>query len=283
MKGKLYIVGTPIGNLEDITLRALNTLKDVDLIAAEDTRVTLKLLNHYNIKKPLISYREQIKNNAHPKILNLLNEGKSIAFVSDAGMPVISDPGFELISFLNENNIETSVIPGPSALTSAICLSSINCENFLFLGFLKRDENEKILKLSSLKSLPFPLVIYESPKRLIKTLSQIEQVMGNRKISIAKELTKSHETITTTTITDALFNLKDNPPKGEYVLIVDKDNNYTNSLDDIKEAIVLAKEMISLGIRATEAAKTVASLSKFSKSEIYKSLIKEGIGKTKNE
>lgn len=219
MSGILYLVATPIGNLEDITLRAINVLRDADYVAAEDTRHTLKLLNHLQISKPLIScYKENelIKSDV---IISKLLEGNNIALVSDAGTPVISDPGEEIVHIAIENDITVVPVPGPCALISGLIASGISAKEFCFIGFLPVNKSEKINKLSSLYDIDKTLIFYEAPHKLQNTLVAINEVLGNRKISLARELTKIHEEFTYGFVRDVLDNLKE--PKGEYVIIVE--------------------------------------------------------------
>lgn len=219
MTGTLFLVATPIGNLDDITLRAINTLKLVDYIVAEDTRHTLKLLNHLNISKPLIScYKENelIKTDI---IISKLKSGNNIALVSDAGTPVVSDPGEKIVQAVIENNINVIPIPGPCALITALIASGISAKEFCFIGFLPVNKTEKINKLSSLYDLDQTLIFYESPHRIINTLTLMKDVLGNRQITLARELTKIHESFTRGYIDDILENIKE--PKGEFVIIVE--------------------------------------------------------------
>lgn len=223
MAGILYLVATPIGNLEDITLRAINVLKSVDFIAAEDTRHTLKLLNHLEISKPLIScYKENeiIKSDV---IISKLKDGHDVALVTDAGTPVISDPGEEIVHLAIENNIKVVPIPGPCALITGLIASGISAKEFCFVGFLPVNKNEKTNKLSSLYDIDKTLIFYEAPHKLKNTLTSISEVLGNRKITLARELTKLHEDFTYGFVNDILQDMKD--PKGEYVIIVEGNLN----------------------------------------------------------
>ena len=224
MSGTLFLVATPIGNLDDITLRAIDTLKSVDFIAAEDTRHTLKLLNHLNISKPLIScYKENelIKVN---DIISKLENGNNIALVSDAGTPVISDPGEEIVHAAIENNIKIVPIPGPCALITALISSGISAKEFCFIGFLPVNKTEKINKLSSLYDLDKTLIFYEAPHKLINKLSTIKEVLCNIKITLARELTKIHEDFIHGYIDEILEHITE--PKGEFVIVVE--GNYNN-------------------------------------------------------
>ena len=230
MEGILYLVATPIGNLDDITLRAIKTLEAVDYIAAEDTRHTLKMLNHLNISKPLIScYKENelIKSDI---LISKLKEGKNIALVSDAGTPVISDPGEKLVHNAIKNNIKVVPIPGACALITALIASGISAKEFCFVVFLPVNKTEKTNKLLSLHEIDKTLIFYEAPHKLLNTLTCIKEILGNRKIAIARELTKIHEEFIYGYIDDILKNISN--PKGEFVLIVE--GNY-NQKDEITE------------------------------------------------
>lgn len=232
MEGILYLVATPIGNLDDITLRAIKTLEAVDYIAAEDTRHTLKMLNHLNISKPLIScYKENelIKSDI---LISKLKEGKNIALVSDAGTPVISDPGEELVHNAIKNNIKVVPIPGACALITALIASGISAKEFCFVGFLPVNKTEKTNKLLSLHEIDKTLIFYEAPHKLLNTLTCIKEILGNRKIALARELTKIHEEFIYGYIDDILKNISN--PKGEFVLIVE--GNY-NQKDEITEKL----------------------------------------------
>lgn len=223
-KGKLYIVATPIGNMGDITLRALDTLKNVDLILSEDTRETSKLLQHYQIQNSQISYRDQNHQRVFQTILNNLEEGKNIALVSDSGTPLISDPGFKLVQDLIAKDIQIESIPGPSAVIGALSISGLPTDKFTFLGFLpkKPGQQEKLLK--EYGSTESTLVIYESPFRVVKLLEMIQKTLGNRKVCVAKDLTKLYQSLIYGHINDILVNRTNIKPKGEYVILVAKEN-----------------------------------------------------------
>ena len=220
MKGKLYLVATPIGNLEDITVRAIKILKEVDLIAAEDTRHTLKLLNYLEIKKPLISYYKQTEKIKSEILINKLLDGKNIAVVSDAGTPGISDPGAEIVKHAIENNIEVIPIPGACAAINALIASGLDTHEFYFIGFLPVNKKEKKEKLEKIKKINSTLIFYEAPHKLINTLENIKEVLGDRKIVLARELTKIHEEFIRGNISKILE--KNIEIKGEFVIIVEK-------------------------------------------------------------
>ena len=269
MSGILYLVATPIGNLDDITLRAINTLKSVDYIAAEDTRHTLKLLNHLNISKPLIScYKENelIKSDV---IISKLKDGKNIALVSDAGTPVISDPGEEIVHCAIENNIKIVPIPGPCALITGLIASGISAKEFCFIGFLPVNKTEKINKLSSLYDIDKTLIFYEAPHKLINTLETILEVLGNRKITLARELTKIHEDFTYGYVKDIIQNIT---PKGEYVIIVKANQNSDNDMIEKLNSSSLEEHFAfykNLGYPKKEIIKMIAKDRKLPKNDIY--------------
>lgn len=222
MSGTLYLTGTPIGNLEDVSLRCLRILKEVDLIAAEDTRQTQKLLQYYEIKNKLTSYHEHNKREKQEYLLSLLQEGKSIALVTDAGMPGISDPGQELAVACMERGISITTVPGPTALISGLVLSGQALQEFLFLGFLPNEKKERENKLQEIRDLPYTVVLYEAPHRLRKTLAALQEVFGDsRKVSLARELTKRYEEVLFFSLAEAVAYYLENEPKGEYVLILE--------------------------------------------------------------
>lgn len=220
MKGKIYLVATPIGNLEDITLRAIRILKEVDIIVAEDTRQTLKLLNHLEIKKPLISYHRHTKEEKQDEILNEVISGKNIALVSDAGTPVISDPGEEIVKIALEKEIEVIPIPGPCALITAIIASGIDAKNFTFLGFLSINKKIRGEMLNKIFNAENTIILYEAPHKLIATLKDLSKVTYGRKIVLARELTKIHEEFITGTADELLKNVIE--PRGEFVIVIEK-------------------------------------------------------------
>ncbi len=221
MSGKLYLIPTPIGNLKDITLRALETLKSVDIIACEDTRQSLKLLNHFNIRKTLISYHKHNENGKSEDIINRLIEGKNIAIISDAGTPGISDPGAIIVKRCIEENIEFEVYPGATAITTALVYSGLNTDKFLFVGFLSRENKDRKEVIEGLADRQETLIFYEAPHRLESTLNFLKDNLGNRNIAICKELTKLHETILRGTLEECIDHYKENKPKGEYVLVLE--------------------------------------------------------------
>lgn len=273
--GKLYLVPTPIGNLKDITLRALETLQEADFIAAEDTRQTLKLLNHFDIKKPLISYHkynEQIKSD---KIIELLAEGKNIALVSDAGTPGISDPGSVIVQRCIEKMIDFEVLPGATAITTALVYSGLDTTKFLFRGFLPRENKERKIITDELLKSQETLIFYEAPHRLLDTLTYLLDTFGNRRIAVCRELTKIYEEIYRGNLKEALEYFIENRPRGEFVLVLEG-----KKLEEIKEE--KREEWINLsieehivkyikdGISKKDAIKLVAKERELPKSEVYK-------------
>ena len=271
MAGKLYVVGTPIGNLSDFSPRAIETLGIVDFIAAEDTRVTVKLLNHFGIKKPMISYYEHNKTGRGNDIIDRLVAGEVCALVSDAGMPAISDPGEDLVRMCHENNIEVESVPGPTAITTALAIAGMPTGRFCFEGFLSVNKPSRKAHLEELKFEKRTMVFYEAPHKLISTLEDMRNHFGERKIALVRELTKLHEEVIHTTFTEALsmYN-EEKSPKGEFVLIVSgyeetDDKNYT-----IEEAVKIAKEYIADGNAASTAAKMAAADTGFRKNDIYR-------------
>jgi len=220
MNGTLFICGTPIGNLEDITFRCINTLKTVDLIAAEDTRQTVKLLNHYEIKKPLTSYHENNKNTKGPKIIEELKKGKNVALVSDAGMPGISDPGEDLIKLCYEESISVTVVPGPTAVVSAVVLSGIGSRSYCFEGFLPKGKKQRNAVLNRLKTEERTIVLYEAPHHLKKTLAELYSIVGNRDAALVKEITKRYENVNKGNLEELIKYYNENEPKGEFVIVI---------------------------------------------------------------
>lgn len=270
--GTLYICATPIGNLEDITLRALRILREVDYIAAEDTRHTLKLLNHYGISKPLISYHEHNQRESGQKIIELLMGGHSVALVSDSGMPGISDPGIPLVCLARENGIPVTVLPGPSASITALVLSGMDTSRFVFEGFLPRGKKDREIRLEELKREQRTVILYEAPHRLVTTLKDMLDKLGNRKIAVVRELTKIHEEVLISNLEHMLQHFKEYPPKGEIVLILEgcvcqdvQDNEWEHI--SVQEHI---RQYMAQGFNKKEAIKLVAKARGLPKNEVYK-------------
>lgn len=273
MTGKLYVVGTPIGNLGDISPRALQTLKDADFIAAEDTRVTVKLLNHFDIKKPLVSYFEHNKHEKGEVITDRILKGENCAVVTDAGMPCISDPGEDLIRQCEEKDIPTVVIPGPSAAISALAVSGLETGRFTFEGFLSVNKKSRADHLESLLDERRTMIFYEAPHKLPNTLKDLYAAFGDRKLSIARELTKLHEEIIRTTLKEAASKYADGSLKGEIVLVVEGKKESASPAYTLEEAVGYAQKLIENGMRPTDAAKEAAAISKIKKNDIYRKLI----------
>jgi len=276
MSGKLYICATPIGNLSDITIRTLDVLKEVDIIAAEDTRRTMKLLNAYEIKKPVTSYYEHNKAFKSDKLISLLEEGKNLALVSDAGTPLISDPGDMLVSKCIERGIEVESLPGPCAAICAMTLSGLDSRRFYFYGFLPAAKNEKRKELEKLSAFTDTIIFYEAPHKLKATLSAMLDTMGNRRITIHRELTKKFEENIRVTLEEANAIYEENEPRGEYVLILegaDEELSKT-SYDDIPiEEHVLS--LIEEGLDKKQAIKKCAELRNIPKREVYNIINRE--------
>jgi 16S rRNA (cytidine1402-2'-O)-methyltransferase len=273
--GKLFLVATPIGNLSDITLRALDTLKNVDLIAAEDTRQSLKLLNHFNIKKPLISCHKYNENEKSKLLIQKLKDGKDIALVSDAGTPGISDPGSIMVKNCIEQGIEFEVLPGATAVTTALVYSGMDTSRFTFIGFLPRENKDRRSILESVKNRTETLIFYEAPHRLTSTLEALASVLGNRNIGICRELTKVHEEILRFTLEEAMNYYESNDAKGEFVLVVEGKDEKELLREESEKWINLSiekhiKMYMEDGLDKKEAIKKVAKDRKLSKSEVYK-------------
>jgi len=275
MVGKLYLVPTPIGNLKDITLRALEVLQNVDIIAAEDTRQSLKLLNHFNIKKTLISYHQHNEQGKSENIIDQIKEGKNIAIISDAGSPGISDPGSVIVLKCIEQNIKFEVLPGATAITTALVYSGLDTTKFIFRGFLPRENKERKPIIDDLLNRSETLIFYEAPHRLLSTLEFLYENIGDRKISMCRELTKLYEEIIRLSLKQAIEYYKEKAPRGEYVLVIegkskediDKDERAKWDTLTIEEHI---EKYMNEEISKKDAMKKVAKDRGMSKSEIYK-------------
>ncbi len=269
MAGILYLCPTPIGNLEDITLRVIRTLSEVDLIAAEDTRHTLKLLNHLEIKKPMISYFEHNKLERGEEIIARLNEGLNVALVTDAGMPAISDPGEVLVAQCIERGIDVVPLPGPNAALTALIASGLSASRFTFQGFLTMNKRARIEHLEIASKLPDTLIFYEAPHKLKSTLEDMLKYFGNRKIALCRELTKTYEEFIRTDIEGAIKLYEEKAPKGEYVLIIE---GYTPNITEEFEDISLEdlyKKYIDGGMDEKEALKKAAKDKGIPKRDAY--------------
>lgn len=273
MSGKLYVVGTPIGNLEDFSPRAVRILSEADFIAAEDTRVTVKLLNHFDIKKEMLSYYEHNKNTKGNLIIERILKGESCALVSDAGMPAISDPGEDLVRAAHGAGITVESVPGPSALVTALAISGMESRRFCFEGFLSVNKISRKRHLDELKNERRTMIFYEAPHKLNATLRDMQKVFGDRKIALVRELTKIHETVFNTTLSGAVGFYTDNPPKGEFVLIIEGKKEEETEQYTLEDAVALAKKLTEEGKSTSSAAKEAAEISGIKKGDIYKALI----------
>ena len=274
MSGTLYIIGTPIGNMEDITLRQLDTLGSVDFICAEDTRVTLKLLNRYDIKNQLISFHEHSSKADAQRIIERLMAGKNGGVVTDAGMPCISDPGEVLVRMCAENGIDVKVVPGPSAVVSAAALSGMSISRFTFEGFLPVPKKERNERLELLRNETAVMIFYEAPHKLKTTLADLAETFGTeRRIALCRELTKIHEEVLRMTIGEAVEYYSVNEPRGEYVLVVDGKSADDSENITIEQALEQVKKLIDMGEKPTDACKAVAKETGFKKGELYSALM----------
>lgn len=274
MSGKLYVVGTPIGNLSDFSPRAKDTLASVDFIAAEDTRVTSKLLNYFDIKKPLISYFEHNRREKGEIIVKRILDGENCAIVTDAGMPCISDPGQDLVYLCHENNIQVESVPGPTAFATALAVSGMESGRFTFEGFLSTNKPSRKEHLEELKNETRTMIFYEAPHKLKATLNDMYAYFGDREIALVRELTKIHETVFRTSLKKAIEYYETESPRGEYVLILAGAEKIKEKQPlTLEEAVGLAKELVNKGVSVNEASKTVAAETGFKKSVIYKELL----------
>lgn len=274
MSGKLYIVGTPIGNLGDISPRALETLEKCDFIAAEDTRVTVKLLNHFEIKKPMISYFEHNRREKGELIAERILQGETCALVTDAGMPAVSDPGEDLVALCHEKGIEVRVVPGPSAFVAAAALSGLSVGRFTFEGFISVNKQSRREHLASVAHEKRTMIFYEAPHKLSATLKDLYETLGDRRMAIVREITKIHEEVIRTTLAEAALRYAEEPLKGEIVLVVEGEKNESSAVT-LEDAVTLASEYIAGGLSASFAAKKAAKETGLKKGDIY-DLIKEG-------
>ena len=273
MSGKLYVVGTPIGNLGDMSPRAVETLARVDFIAAEDTRVTVKLLNHFNIKKEMLSYYEHNKNTKGNLIIERILKGENCAVVSDAGMPAISDPGEDLVREARKNGIEVESVPGPSAVITALSISGFPSGRFCFEGFLSMNKLSRREHLEDLKNEKRTMIFYEAPHKLPATLKDMYNTFGDRELALVKELTKIHENVFITTLGQAIAFYEENPPKGEFVLILKGKAEEEKQEYTLCDAVELARGLMEKGESASFAAKEAASITGIKKGDIYKGIL----------
>ncbi|MCD8096010.1 MAG: 16S rRNA (cytidine(1402)-2'-O)-methyltransferase [Ruminococcus sp.] len=276
--GILYVTATPIGNLEDMSFRAVKTLESVDFICAEDTRVSAKLLKYFEIKKPLVSYHEHNAREAGERIISRLVGGESAAIITDAGMPCISDPGELLVKLCAENGVEVRAVPGACAVVSALAVSGLDTNGFYFVGFLPTQERLLKNKLASVCALDVTLVFYEAPHRLKRTLERLYEFLGERKISLCRELTKLHEEVIRTTISQAIKLYSDSEPRGEFVLVVEGAQHSPDSEDTPEAALERVKALVNKGMRPADACREIARVSRFSKGELYSLLLEKNDG-----
>lgn len=275
MSGKLYVVGTPIGNLSDFSPRAVETLASVDFIAAEDTRVTLKLLNHFEIKKPMVSYFEHNRRERGEIILERIKSGENCAIVTDAGMPAISDPGEDLVDLCLSNGITVESVPGPTAFATAVAMSGLPSGRFTFEGFLSVNKPSRREHLEEIVSERRTMVFYEAPHKLTATLKDLYKYLGDRRIALIKELTKIHETVERTTLSEACEKYSAQTPKGEFVIVIEGSTEPKQKEVSLDEAVALAKGLIENGMAINDAAKEIAKETKLKKGDIYKALLGE--------
>lgn len=278
MGGILYLCATPIGNLQDMTLRVLDTLREVDLIAAEDTRNSVKLLNHFDIHTPMTSYHEYNKVEKAHYLIQKLQEGKNVALITDAGTPAISDPGEVLVAMCQEAGVSVTSLPGAAACITALTLSGLSTRRFCFEGFLPSDKKEKKAVLEDLKTESRTIILYEAPHRLVKTLTELKETLGCRRITICRELTKKFEEIRPTTIEEALDYYEQQEPRGEYVLVVEG-KSFSRQKEEAQESwLTLSMEehmnhYEAQGIERKEAMKLVARDRGISKRDVYQALL----------
>lgn len=272
MSGTLYIVGTPIGNLGDMSPRAVEILNSVDFIAAEDTRVTLKLLTHFGIRKPLISYFEHNKIERGKIILARIEAGENCAQVSDAGMPAISDPGELLVRQAQERGIPVVAVPGPSAVVTALAISGMPTGRFTFEGFLSVNKKSRREHLAEVKSERRTMIFYEAPHKLLTTLTDMLAAWGDRQLSLVRELTKVYEEVRRTTLSEAVQYYTANPPRGEFVLVIAGAPAPIEKAVSLEDAVELARALMAGGDSASSAAKDAAAQTGRKKNEIYKAV-----------
>ncbi len=274
MSGELYVVGTPIGNLGDFSPRAVETLRTVDFIAAEDTRVSIKLLNYFDIKNKLVAYHEHNRAEKGPTIVERILAGESCALVTDAGMPAISDPGQDLVRLCHESGIKVNTVPGPSAIITALALSGLEVSRFTFEGFLTLNKPKRREHLEEIKTERKTMVFYEAPHKLAATLHDLYTTLGDRKVALVKELTKIHENIEFANLSELDGKYDGQKLKGEYVIIIEaKSEEQLEAEKEEIDPIELARAYIEEGFSVNEAAKKAAKESGCKKSDIYKALI----------
>ncbi|MBC8595490.1 16S rRNA (cytidine(1402)-2'-O)-methyltransferase [Qingrenia yutianensis] len=281
--GKLYLCATPIGNLEDISIRTLNILKSVDLIACEDTRHSLKMLTHFEISKPLTSYFEHNKTEKGLKIIEKIKEGKNVALITDAGTPAISDPGEDLVRLCAENGVDVVPVPGPAALINALIVSGLPTGRFSFEGFLSVNKKSRADHLDEVKNDTRTLIFYEAPHKLLRTLNDMSKVFGDRKIALVREITKIHEEVKRTTLFEAVKFYTENPPKGEFVLVIEGKSYEELSEEKAEEFENISvteqiNALIGERIDKKDAIKQVAVLRNMKKRDVYNEYVKNTEG-----
>lgn len=270
----LYIVGTPIGNLGDFSPRGIDTLNEVDFIAAEDTRVSRVLLSHFDINNRLISYHEHNEKEKSQEIVQRILGGESCALISDAGMPAISDPGEILVRACADAGIEIVAVPGPTAAMSALAISGLDTSKFLFEGFLKGKTSEKTDALAQVKNLPYTLIFYESPHRLTQTLEIMLEVLGDRKIALCREITKMYEEVLRLTLSESIEYYKENDPRGEFVLIIEG-AKATEEKPSFEQAVAMVTQRQEQGVSLSSAAREVAQITGYKRGKLYKGALEK--------
>lgn len=273
MSGKLYVVGTPIGNLGDFSPRAVEVLDSVDFIAAEDTRVTMKLLNHFDIKKEMVSYFEHNKRERGEIICTRIANGESCAVVTDAGMPAISDPGEDLVKLCHEMGIEVESVPGPTAFATALAISGMPSGRFTFEGFLSVNKKSRREHLEEIKDEKRTLIFYEAPHKLSNTLKDLYNALGDRELAIVREITKIHEQVIRTTLKEAAELYANGGIKGEIVLIIEGKKAEQAAEITLDDAVGMAEALVEKGMSVNSAAKEIAAQTPFKKGDIYKALL----------
>lgn len=268
-KGTLYLVGTPIGNLDDMTYRAVEVLSKVDLIAAEDTRNSMRLLSHFNIKKPLVSYHEHNRASRGTQLIEKLKEGQSIALITDAGMPAVSDPGEDLVRLCHEQGVPVSPIPGACAAVCAVASSGLDSKKFLFWGFLPVPSAERKESLRRLKEEHHTVIVYEAPHKLRGTLDDLLNTLGDRKLTICRELTKRYEEIRPTTLAQAVEYYQTCEPRGEFALVLEGAEEQVESVWDEARALELLRSLMQEGCTGKEAVKRAMAVTGMKKNELY--------------
>jgi 16S rRNA (cytidine1402-2'-O)-methyltransferase len=269
----LYLVATPIGNLSDISERAVNTLNEVDFIAAEDTRITRNLLEHYKIKKPLISYYKHNSRSSGEKIIHRILDGESCALVTDAGTPGVSDPGEDLVRLCIDNTIPVVVIPGACAVVAALSLSGLSAKRFTFEGFLPVEKKKRSLHLTELQAEPRTMVFYEAPHKLVRTLTDMLKVFGDRRVSISREMTKIYEETLRMSLSEAIAHFENVSPRGEFVIVIEGKIIQETPDDKLNEGVTAAIDLIEKGLSVRDAVKRAAREVGCSKNALYERVI----------